>query len=674
MSLQKNGQFGKKTQPADRQSSARQTVPKNAGYHRPDRAKLDAYEKKLSEKGFDYVDMPSSSGPAIAVDCPACGKPATSKKCTVKVGRTKLIIACPACGTSGDEMRAAMEEVGMPWVGGSASGWYYDAKFRHLVYTAVLNVMVLQKRHGKQLESRGFNAATIRALSVRSVGLGKYDSVDSHSQAVEYELHGLLEDDKQYDSLSEEKREELINQVPGVKVVDGSLEFALPRCPGIVFPTYNRFGLISRLRLRLDNPGEGGKYRFIGRSSSDDGHTTVHVPPLTLSRLGEAQRGSTPTQLIITEGELKAEWIVQKMKVPAISMSGVGSHRQAISCAAKLGVARIDWAFDADHRTNKNVAKAMISAFSVCRQQRLSCGVMLWDPKYKGIDDIPVAELATIRTLEGDDLRKYLKRLADQHSLEQPDDRPRISITPDGHSAAAEQINDRLGECGIYRLPDGTPAMVDGLTRQMTPLSADAFPAQVDRFCLFERPTPNGEVTPTSCPKELAKKAYYRWDYPGMPPITAFVPGPAVMSDGRLVTTPGYDQRTGAYVQAVPDGWDAQTHVISKPTLEQASMAYRELAELFVDFNFHDPAVPAAAVAAMLTIAGRQFINGNVPMFVFTAARPRSGKTLMAQAIAEIGTGRTDGNGAANYAQKRRRTKEDAIRRGDQWSVGGAVR
>lgn len=106
--------------------------------------------------------------------------------------------------------------------------------------------------------------------------------------------------------------------------------------------------------------------------------------------------------------------------------------------------------------------------------------------------------------------------------------------------------------------------------------------------------------------------------------------------DGSILQTPGYDSATGfLYVPGtsfptIPD----------RPTKDDAKAALEILKEPFVDVPFADEAARSVALAGVLTLLGRPAISGNVPGIIVDATTRGSGKTLTADVVSMIATGR----------------------------------
>ena len=124
------------------------------------------------------------------------------------------------------------------------------------------------------------------------------------------------------------------------------------------------------------------------------------------------------------------------------------------------------------------------------------------------------------------------------------------------------------------------------------------------------------------------------WPFPSLEGIVC---SPTLRPDGSLLDTPGYDPDTGLYLDLhgtiyppIPD----------HPTMDDARTAIGRLQEAVRDFPFTEPWHFSAALAAMLSLVCRFAIMGNVPLFAIRATTRGSGKSLLADVVSIIGTGR----------------------------------
>jgi putative DNA primase/helicase len=126
-----------------------------------------------------------------------------------------------------------------------------------------------------------------------------------------------------------------------------------------------------------------------------------------------------------------------------------------------------------------------------------------------------------------------------------------------------------------------------------------------------------------------------REDWPNIRYLAGVVEVPTLRSDGSVIDKPGYDPATGLLY--LPNG--EFPSIPSKVTKDDALEAAKKLLELVKDFPFKE-GHKYAWLAALLTVLGRFLIDGPVPVFMFEANTSGAGKTLLADLIALILTGR----------------------------------
>lgn len=123
------------------------------------------------------------------------------------------------------------------------------------------------------------------------------------------------------------------------------------------------------------------------------------------------------------------------------------------------------------------------------------------------------------------------------------------------------------------------------------------------------------------------------------PPLDAIVTTPVIVPDGSVVDTPGYHERHRLYLAPTP-GFVMEP-VPEKPTEEDVQNAVRLLRdELLGDFPFCGDADRATALAMPITPIVRPMIEGPVPLILLDAPVRGSGKSLLAETVALIATGR----------------------------------
>lgn len=124
---------------------------------------------------------------------------------------------------------------------------------------------------------------------------------------------------------------------------------------------------------------------------------------------------------------------------------------------------------------------------------------------------------------------------------------------------------------------------------------------------------------------------------PPLPRLQSVVNTPVVAPDGRVLTIDGYHPDVELYLNL--NGLEVPT-VPERPLPSDVDRARSLIvAELLFDFPFTSAADLAHAIAAMLTPLVRPMIDGPVPLILFEAPLPGTGKGLLVEAIVTITTG-----------------------------------
>jgi hypothetical protein len=125
------------------------------------------------------------------------------------------------------------------------------------------------------------------------------------------------------------------------------------------------------------------------------------------------------------------------------------------------------------------------------------------------------------------------------------------------------------------------------------------------------------------------------WSFPA---LDAVIEIPTIRPDGTLIDQPGYDAAT--HLVYIPASHLEIPPIPFRPTREDINAALTFIDEAIGEFPFADGASYANTLALLLTPLIRQAINGHVPLALIDATRPGSGKTLLAELVAMIATGR----------------------------------
>ncbi|HWA76658.1 MAG TPA: hypothetical protein VG937_30200 [Polyangiaceae bacterium] len=139
---------------------------------------------------------------------------------------------------------------------------------------------------------------------------------------------------------------------------------------------------------------------------------------------------------------------------------------------------------------------------------------------------------------------------------------------------------------------------------------------------------------PIPVPTKLATGIHGLGQWQHIRPIKGLADYPVLRPDGSILKTQGYDPKTCYYLTG-----SLPLEVPEEPTREQAIEALQLLHDLISDFQFTHPAHRSAFIAGLLTILARPAIQGPVPMLVVEAAKPGSGKTLLADLLGVLSAG-----------------------------------
>jgi hypothetical protein len=144
------------------------------------------------------------------------------------------------------------------------------------------------------------------------------------------------------------------------------------------------------LRIRPDNVGEdGGKYRWLSSGYKPGGIGSgvhCHVARPLLHDLKD-------TAIWISEGELKADLSAERLRAKILSVPGASCWAHALPDVVELLPAggRVVVALDADWREKPQVRVAVWNLAQACLALGYAVEIALWDPMWKGLDDLLVA-------------------------------------------------------------------------------------------------------------------------------------------------------------------------------------------------------------------------------------------------------------------------------------------
>ena len=248
-------------------------------------------------------------------------------------------------------------------------------------------------------------------------------------------------------------------------------------------------------------------------------------------------------------------------------------------------------------------------------------------------------------------------------ALAVPSERRRETIRVDvGYlPEAADQAEAALirAEAGIYqrgflcRVSRHPTATVRGITRPagvvlIAALDEVYLRDLLDRLVEWEHWNQRKKAyTRCNVPDSIAKTLLARSGLWHFPVLTGVISAPTLRPDGSLLATPGYDPATGLFFD--PHG-ETFPSIPDRPTRDQGRAALEVLirevltnpctnAADSAGFAFASVAARAAALSAILTALVRPALP-KAPLHLFRACRAGSGKSLLADTVALIATGR----------------------------------
>jgi hypothetical protein len=121
------------------------------------------------------------------------------------------------------------------------------------------------------------------------------------------------------------------------------------------------------------------------------------------------------------------------------------------------------------------------------------------------------------------------------------------------------------------------------------------------------------------------------------PPLKGITELPIIRDDGTICQTSGYDVATG-YVYIPGDLIIPEIPLT--PTNDEIEKAKQLINEWLKNFPFADDASKAAIIACLITVVVRDIIAGQVPLCLMDAPKQGTGKTILAQAIGIVATGK----------------------------------
>ena len=242
-------------------------------------------------------------------------------------------------------------------------------------------------------------------------------------------------------------------------------------------------------------------------------------------------------------------------------------------------------------------------------------------------------------------IRQELTAVTDE-AIKAVDERPQNGVYVRGRSLVTVG-RDGSNRQRWLRRPPGAPVIVPIEHARMLAILDDA--AQWRKW--NDR---RHEEVPQRPPDWVATQILARLEWP-FPYLEAVIETPTLRPDGSIIEVPGWDEATGLLYEPIPGiKWPA---VPDRPTGTDVREAVAALLDPVADFPFVADTDRGGYVAAILTILARNMIDGPTPMIPIRSPTPGTGKTLLADVIGLIGTGRVPPAMAMTYESEELRKR-----------------
>jgi putative DNA primase/helicase len=178
-------------------------------------------------------------------------------------------------------------------------------------------------------------------------------------------------------------------------------------------------------------------------------------------------------------------------------------------------------------------------------------------------------------------------------------------------------------------------------TPTISVLTVERIREMMTEVAVFEKVTVtkkgNEKIVPAHPPGWSAGQIAARGEWDRIRHLAGVVETPVLLADGRILDRPGWDEDSELLFEPAME-FPPVPDVIS---LSRATEAADEILELVQDFPFAAKHHFAVFLAAALTPFARHAIDGPCPAFLFDGNVPGCGKTLQADIISIMATGRT---------------------------------
>jgi len=155
-----------------------------------------------------------------------------------------------------------------------------------------------------------------------------------------------------------------------------------------------------------------------------------------------------------------------------------------------------------------------------------------------------------------------------------------------------------------------------------------------NRIAKWRRKSDGGDVR-VDCPPKIASSYISRVGSWKAPVLAGIISAPLLREDGSVLDKSGYDAATGLYLVLDADS----PRIPEQLTRADAKEAVQTLLAPFAEFPFVADEDLAVHIACILTAIQRPLLRA-CPIFGYSAPAQRSGKSLLAESVAIIATGK----------------------------------
>jgi len=232
----------------------------------------------------------------------------------------------------------------------------------------ILNLVYRNFLDGLALDGRALTQMHQRGLMPDDINAGLYKYLPEFLKKNNYNITLLLQKLENIFGI------ETLLQVPGF-YLNTNKRISLTTHDQILIPVRNQHNQIISLKCRLPYDSETGipKYTYF-TSSKHNGPSSgayVHFPVF-------GKWNKSHQNLIITEGELKADLASIYFDDPCISIPGVSSWRRSIPEIDRIKPEKVVIAFDMDKSTNPNVDFHHNNFCQELQDRSIKFGVLEW--------------------------------------------------------------------------------------------------------------------------------------------------------------------------------------------------------------------------------------------------------------------------------------------------------